>query len=157
MRGNVSRSTPLPTTRVSTVDHHPHTRDPHATPADAGAADSSAASDNGASLAPDGRIPLLEGSGEFTCPHCHGTIRLQGVGLRFEGSDSAETVQLDLRHPDEPLGEVVDDVRRVLVIRALREAQGVKVRAAEIAGMKYTTFYELVKRLGITDEDIANG
>lgn len=104
-------------------------------------------------LAPDARIPLLDSSGEFACPHCAGTIRLQGIGLRFEGSDHAETIQFDLRHPEQPLDEVVDDVRRVLVIRALREANGVKVKAAEIAGMKYTTFYELVRRLGITDED----
>ncbi len=105
-------------------------------------------------LAPDARVPLLESSGEFTCPHCGDTIRLEGIGLRFEGAQNAATVQLDLRHPDDPLDAVVDDVRRVLVIRALREANGVKVKAAEIAGMKYTTFYELVRRLGITDEDI---
>lgn len=104
-------------------------------------------------LAPNARIPLLDSSGEFACPHCAGTIRLQGIGLRFEGSDNAETVQFDLRHPEQPLDEVVDDVRRVLVIRALREADGVKVKAAEIAGMKYTTFYELVRRLGITEDD----
>jgi DNA-binding NtrC family response regulator len=105
------------------------------------------------SLTPDERVPLLESSGEFSCPHCGDTIRLEGVGLRFEGAHDAATVQLDLRHPDDPLDTVVDDVRRVLVIRALREANGVKVKAAEIAGMKYTTFYELVRRLGITDED----
>lgn len=107
----------------------------------------------GPPLAPDARVPLLESSGEFSCPHCGGTIRLQGVGLRFQGGDNSPTVQLDLRHPAEPLDDVVDDVRRVLVIRALREANGVKVKAAEIAGMKYTTFYELVRRLGISDED----
>lgn len=105
-------------------------------------------------LTPEKRVPLLESSGEFSCPHCAGTIRLEGVGLRFEGAAATETVQLDLRHPEEPLDAVVDDVRRVLAIRALREANGVKVKAAEIAGMKYTTFYELVRRLGITDEDI---
>lgn len=131
------------------MDQHPHYQDPPAaTPSNADS------SPGGEPLAPGERIPLLDSSGEFTCPHCNGTIRLQGIGLRFEGSDDAETIQLDLRHPEEALDEVVDDVRRLLVIRALREAGGVKVKAAEIAGMKYTTFYELVRRLGITDEDI---
>jgi DNA-binding NtrC family response regulator len=131
------------------LDHHPHSQDPHLpTTAD------SPSEETPEPLVPDERIPLLDSHGEFSCPHCNGTIRLQGVGLRFEGSDEAETVQLDLRHPDEALDEVVDDVRRVLVIRALREADGVKVKAAEIAGMKYTTFYELVRRLDITDEEI---
>lgn len=124
--------------------------------ADADAADKPpASSDTGlASTAP---LHLLESSGTFSCPHCNETIRLEGVGLKFEGSETSETVQLDLRHPEESLDVVVDDVRRVLAIRALREANGVKVKAAEIAGMKYTTFYELVRRLGITDEDIYAG
>ncbi len=115
--------------------------------------DDSSADDNAQPLAPDERVPLLQSSGEFSCPHCGDIIRLQGVGLRFQGGDNAPTVQLDLRHPEEPLDDVVDDVRRVLAIRALREANGVKVKAAAIAGMKYTTFYELVRRLGITDDD----
>lgn len=104
-------------------------------------------------LAPDQPIHLLDSTGEFSCPHCSGTIRLEGIGLRFEGGDKANTVRLDLRHPEDPLDDIVDDVRRVLAIRALREANGVKVKAAEIAGMKYTTFYELVRRLGITEGD----
>ncbi len=104
-------------------------------------------------LVPDQPIHLLESTGEFSCPHCSGTIRLQGIGLRFEGGDNTNTVRLDLRHPEDPLDDIVDDVRRVLAIRALREANGVKVKAAEIAGMKYTTFYELVRRLGITEDD----
>ena len=101
-----------------------------------------------------GEARFLDRTGEFSCPHCGDTIRLEGIGLRFEGSGEAETVRLDLKHPQESLDEVVDDVRRVLVLRALREANGVKVKAAEIAGMKYTTFYELVRRLGITDDDL---
>ena len=104
-------------------------------------------------LAPDRPLHLLDSTGEFSCPHCSGTIRLEGIGLRFEGGDHADTVRLDLRHPEDPLDDIVDDVRRVLSIRALREANGVKVKAAEIAGMKYTTFYELVRRLGITEDD----
>jgi len=133
------------------VDRIPHPEDPR--PPIASSAEAPPADGNG-SLAPNERIPLLHSTGEFTCPHCSGTIRLQGIGLRFEGSDESDTVQLDLRHPEESLDEVVDDVRRALAIRALREANGVKVKAAEIAGMKYTTFYELVRRLGITDDDI---
>jgi len=134
------------------MDRDPHSHGP--SPPDAEYDDPSR---DGAvdSIAPDQRIPLIEGGGDFHCPHCGGTIRLEGIGLRFEGGEEAETIQLDLRHPDEPLDEVVDDVRRLLAIRALREAKGVKVKAAEIAGMKYTSFYELVRRLGITDEDIA--
>lgn len=104
-------------------------------------------------LAPDQPIHLLDSSGEFSCPHCNGTIRLEGIGLRFEGSDNTDTVRLDLRHPEDPLDDIVDDVRRILAIRALRDANGVKVKAAKIAGMKYTTFYELVRRLGITKDD----
>jgi len=114
--------------------------------------------DSGASrgelLPANKQLRFLDSSGEFACPHCGDTIRLEGIGLRFEGSGEAETVRLDLKHPQEPLDEVVDDVRRVLVLRALREANGVKVKAAEIAGMKYTTFYELVRRLGITNDDL---
>jgi len=104
-------------------------------------------------LAPDQPIHLLDSSGEFSCPHCSGTIRLEGIGLRFQGGDRADTVRLDLRHPEDPLDDIVDDVRRVLATRALRDANGVKVKAAEIAGMKYTTFYELVRRLGISEDD----
>jgi len=107
------------------------------------------------SVVSEARVPLLESSGEFTCPGCGCTIRLESVGLRFAGGAATDTVQLDLRHPEEALDAVVDDVRRVLAIRALREANGVKVKAAEIAGMKYTTFYELVRRLGITKDDIS--
>ena len=134
------------------MDQNPHSEDPTAAQP-AVSSESDTAHPNG-SLAPGDRIPLLQSSGEFACPHCSGTIRLQGIGLRFEGGNEAHTVQLDLRHPGEPLDDIVDDVRRVLVIRALREAKGVKVKGAEIAGMKYTTFYELVRRLGITDDDI---
>jgi len=133
------------------LDHHPHSDDPPRHPTINGTE-----LEPTNELAPDERVPLLDSSGEFTCPHCAGTIRLEGIGLRFAGAESGETVQLDLRHPEESLDEVVDDVRRVLVIRALREAGGVKVKAAEIAGMKYTTFYELVRRLGITDDDITS-
>jgi len=104
-------------------------------------------------LAPDQPIHLLDSSGEFSCPHCSGTIRLEAIGLRFQGGNNADTVRLDVRHPEGPLDDIVDDVRRVLATRALREANGVKVKAAEIAGMKYTTFYELVRRLGITADD----
>ena len=132
------------------MDQRPHFEDP-VRPAPA--AIESSDDGPGQPLAPDQRVRLLESSGEFSCPHCGDTIRLQGVGLRFQGGDNSHTVQLDLRHPQEPLDDVVDDVRRVLVIRALREANGVKVKAAEIAGMKYTTFYELVRRLGVTDAD----
>jgi transcriptional regulator with GAF, ATPase, and Fis domain len=120
----------------------------------ASTADSEPAASRDNGLAPTSPIHLLESTGTFSCPHCQETIRLEGVGLKFEGAETSETVQLDLRHPEESLDVVVDDVRRLLAIRALREANGVKVKAAEIAGMKYTTFYELVRRLGITDEDI---
>jgi transcriptional regulator with GAF, ATPase, and Fis domain len=149
------------------MNHDPHIDDaPRTARSDAGASfsseaaddaagESAASSDNG--LAPAAPLHLLESSGTFSCPHCSGTIRLEGVGLKFEGGETSETVQLDLRHPEEALDVVVDDVRRLLAIRALREANGVKVKAAEIAGMKYTTFYELVRRLGITDEDIYAG
>jgi len=144
------RQTPLHIQTPHIVDQRPHSEDP--IPLAPAAAESS---DDGQvqPLAPDQRVRLLESSGEFSCPHCGDTIRLEGVGLRFQGGDNSHTVQLDLRHPQEPLDDVVDDVRRVLVIRALREANGVKVKAAVIAGMKYTTFYELVRRLGITDAD----
>ena len=133
------------------MDQLPHSADPVPR---APAATDSLADEQEQPLAPDRRVHLLESSGEFACPHCGDTIRLQGIGLRFQGGDNSHTVQLDLRHPGEPLDDVVDDVRRVLAIRALREANGVKVKAAKIAGMKYTTFYELVRRLGITDEDL---
>ena len=124
--------------------------------ADAHDADAADALPREAPPATETPLTLLESSGEFACPHCRGTIRLEGIGLRFEGSNDSDTVRLDLRHPEEPLDEVIDDVRRVLVVRALREANGVKVKAAEIAGMKYTTFYELVRRLGITADDISS-
>jgi transcriptional regulator with GAF, ATPase, and Fis domain len=132
------------------LDRIPHPEDPRPS----AATTEPPVQDSGTDLVPEARIPLLHSTGEFTCPHCSGTIRLQGIGLRFEGSEASDIVQLDLRHPEESLDEVVDDVRRALAIRALKEANGVKVKAAEIAGMKYTTFYELVRRLGITDDDL---
>ena len=101
----------------------------------------------------DAPVRFLDTTGEFSCPHCNETIRLEGVSLKVQGHDNPENVELDLRYPDQRLDDVVDEVRRILVTRALREADGVKVKAAEIVGMKYTTFYELVRRLGLLNKD----
>lgn len=100
-------------------------------------------------------IRFLEGAGEFRCPHCDRSIHLEALSLKLEGQPEGHRVRLDLRHPEEPLEDVLDQVRRVLVTRALRAANGVKARAAEIAGMKYTTFYELCRRLEISDAEIS--
>lgn len=96
---------------------------------------------------------LLDSQGRIECPRCRARFWLESVTLGIAGA-RPQQIRLDLRYPDAPLDEVVNQVKRTLVIRALRQAEGVKSRAAEIAGMKYTTFYELVQRLGVTDREV---
>ena len=63
--------------------------------------------------------------------------------------------ELYLINANDPVDKVVDDVRRMLVLRALRKADGVMKQAAEIAGMKYTTFHALLHRLGIDISEVS--
>jgi DNA-binding NtrC family response regulator len=78
-----------------------------------------------------------------------------------EGGGGAPGPESERRPPDLPDGgvnfdEVVTKVERDLLLQSLAKAGGNKMRAAQLLGMKRTTFVEKLKRLGIEWEREAN-
>lgn len=108
---------------------------------------------------PSSRALHHECAAQIRCPDCGGLVELRdvrvAVTIRPPASEHAPgpTIEVPL-DSDDSLDEVITGVKRRLVVRALRRAGGVKTRAAELVGIKYTTFYNLVERLDITDEEI---
>ena len=94
----------------------------------------------------------ISGGLAFECPHCDSSVQAGHLSLAFNLPGDRRDVQLFLVNPDNALEDVLDEVRRTLVSRALRDTHGNKSKAAAQLGMKYTTFYALVKRLGLEDE-----
>ena len=68
---------------------------------------------------------------------------------RSSFDQAAGIADLHLVNPELPFKEVVEEVQRVLILRAIERGNGVMKRAAEIAGMKYTTFWAMARRLGV--------
>ena len=83
------------------------------------------------------------------CSHCYKWIDAHSVQIRFSFDQAAGVADLHLVNPEMPFKEVVEEVQRVLIVRAIERGNGVMKRAAEIAGMKYTTFWEMARRLGV--------
>ncbi len=83
------------------------------------------------------------------CSHCYKWINAHTVQIRFSFDQAAGIADLHLVNPEMPFKKVVEEVQRVLILRAIKRANGVMKRAAEIAGMKYTTFWEMARRLGV--------
>ena len=94
----------------------------------------------------------LGGRLEVDCPRCGDRIVVESLAVRATAAGQSG-VPLDLERRGRSLDAILQDVRRRLVVDALRHANGVKSRAARSLGMKYSTFYELVRRLGVDDDD----
>ena len=62
-------------------------------------------------------------------------------------------INLDLEPRGRSLDAILRDIKRRLVVDALQHEKGVKSRAARSLGLKYSTFYELVRRLGVDDDN----
>ena len=74
--------------------------------------------------------------------------------LRGERADLEITGSIPLPDPQVPFWDAVSSYERALVLRALRNANGVQKRAAEILQVKPTTLHEMMKRLAITAESV---
>lgn len=86
---------------------------------------------------------------EIRCPCCNAGILLEEVALRVvRGPTPRRLLTLAVTDPDLGLEATVRDVRRQLIELALRQSRGVKARAAELVGLKYSTFWEMAERLG---------
>lgn len=90
------------------------------------------------------------------CPRCNASIQITGIVVRLSMDDdrSGSGERTARIPPDESLEEASRKFKRELVLDALRRAGGVRKRAAEIAGMNYSTFYRLARRLDIDDDEI---
>lgn len=91
----------------------------------------------------------VSGGLSVRCTHCYKWINAHTVQIRFSFDQAAGIADLHLVNPEMPFKEVVEEVQRVLILRAIERGNGVMKRAAEIAGMKYTTFWEMARRLGV--------
>lgn len=86
---------------------------------------------------------------EIRCPCCNAGIVLEDIALRVvQGPSPRRLLTLEVSDPSLGLEETVRDVRRQLIELALRQSRGVKARAAELVGLKYSTFWEMAERLG---------
>lgn len=80
--------------------------------------------------------------------------------VRVAGSDRTHDIDVGRADPTASLDRVVGEATRALVHEALRQADGRRPDAAEIAGIDYETFYELVRALdvqGRRDSDDSGG
>lgn len=88
------------------------------------------------------------------CPRCNAPIQITGIVISLRMDDEQPAHRPARVRAGESLEETSEEFKRELVVDALRRAGGVRKRAAEIAGMNYSTFYKLVRRLGIDDDEI---
>jgi DNA-binding NtrC family response regulator len=63
----------------------------------------------------------------------------------------AASVPMDLPPDGLDLNQVVSDVEKKLMLQSLQITRGNKKRAAELLGLKRTTFLEKMKRLELED------
>lgn len=93
------------------------------------------------------------------CPHCRTSIVLEEPAVRaVEIADDPVVLRLrgPMPGPEVPLDRIVHHLETELVLRALEATGGVKLHAAELLGMKYSTFWERMRRLGLTLDDAAD-
>lgn len=93
----------------------------------------------------------VAGGLQVDCPHCGGCVEAPALRLDLVGFEGGR--ELLMVNPLGDLDDIVDDVRRAVVGRALEECGGVKKDAARRVGMKYSTFHDLVRRLGLDNAD----
>jgi two-component system response regulator HydG len=58
---------------------------------------------------------------------------------------------LELPSDERPLPEVLEELERQLIVRALRKAGGVKTETARILGIKTPTLYYKLEKYGMAD------
>jgi len=111
---------------------------------------SPSASDTGS---PDGESTDCAPAPRLRCPDCGSSLRLTEVSLEVSGVSTAspQRLRLDIGDQNGGLYEQVAELQRRLIRDAMRRNAGVKTQAAEDLGMKYTTFLEMGKRLGLAD------
>lgn len=96
----------------------------------------------------------LEDSILIECPHCSATLVICRLEVRVAVEKSPVAITLEPAPAlDDGLDAVVSHVEAELVELALREAGGVKARAAALLGLKYSTFWDLTDRLGVELEE----
>lgn len=97
------------------------------------------------------------GAGAFVvCPHCQRAFPDE-EGRQVADRDIYFVLELRVECEDASFGAVTRAVKRSLALWALAECGGVKVAAARLLGLKYSTFWEMSKRLGVEDGDWAPG
>jgi two-component system response regulator HydG len=62
---------------------------------------------------------------------------------------------LELPQGDRSLPEILEDLEEQLILRAYREADGVKTETAELLGIKTSGLYYKLEKYEITEEDLA--
>ncbi|MFQ5745462.1 MAG: helix-turn-helix domain-containing protein [Acidobacteriota bacterium] len=87
------------------------------------------------------------------CPRCGTELRVSRIELHVEGRGDENVIQVRLSNDGLGLREQVNAFQRTLIVAALAKHGGVKARAAEALGLKYTTFIEMGKRLDIPGFD----
>lgn len=88
------------------------------------------------------------------CPECGATGGEHDVTLGLALGPVAEGTRLFLVEPDSGLEDTLEQVRRVMVSSALRRTSGNIAAAAKTLGVKYTTLYSIVHRLGLDDPSL---
>lgn len=96
----------------------------------------------------------VPGGIQSICPQCGATSAGHDVTLGLAIGPVAEGTRLFLVESDSELEEVLEKVRRVMVGSALRRTSGNIARAAQHLGVKYTTLYSIVRRLGLDDPSL---
>lgn len=90
-------------------------------------------------------------AGSFlVCPHCNRAFP-HGEGRRVAHRDIYFVLELRVTPEDPSFGSLTRAVKRSLVLWALGECGEVKVAAARLLGLKYSTFWEMTKRLGVEE------
>jgi len=90
---------------------------------------------------------------DIACPRCGCHFALDSVTVRVAGSDRAHEVDLSTADGTVTVDGIVNEAARALVVDALRRAGGNRPAAAEIAGLEYETFYELLRVLDVRAAD----
>jgi DNA-binding NtrC family response regulator len=86
-------------------------------------------------------------------------VRASAAAYGAGGAVGVSAAKHGQRSPETPEGgvnfdEVVTKVERDLLLQSLAKSGGNKMRAAQMLGMKRTTFVEKLKRLGIEWEKV---
>ena len=90
-----------------------------------------------------------KGALRFRCPCCDAILVLEDLEVRAGAEDARGELLIDIRGKGDAIEAIVGELEGQMVEMALREAGGVKARAAELLGLKYSTFWELAQRVGI--------